>query len=200
MFRKHNITCLCKWQLPSKFPVKCSSHTRNSKSTPTLREGMCLRPLGRPTTNSSSLQRLEERTCGFFSVKSAESVLVGLECLVEGFSARGFWVRLSPELSRFLIQISFRFRKWDWVKYYDMSRDRTTHATMYVLILSTSLNIFSFLEELSNHLYIYIYIKILIEFGIPRKLVRLINMNLTETYSKVRVGKNMSDRSLLGMV
>ena len=30
--------------------------------------------------------------------------------------------------------------------------------------------------------------KILIEFGIPRKLVRLIKMSLTETYSRVRVG------------
>jgi len=36
--------------------------------------------------------------------------------------------------------------------------------------------------------------KILIEFGIPRELVRLIKMSLTETYSKVRVGKNVSDR------
>ena len=36
--------------------------------------------------------------------------------------------------------------------------------------------------------------KILIEFGTPRKLVRLIKMSLTETYSRVRVGKNVSDR------
>ena len=36
--------------------------------------------------------------------------------------------------------------------------------------------------------------KILIEFGIPRKLVRLIKISLTETYSRVRVGKNVSDR------
>ena len=36
--------------------------------------------------------------------------------------------------------------------------------------------------------------KILIEFGIPRKLVRLIKMSLTETYSRVWVGKNVSDR------
>ena len=35
---------------------------------------------------------------------------------------------------------------------------------------------------------------ILIEFGIPRKLVRLIKMSLTETYSRVRVGKNVSDK------
>jgi hypothetical protein len=35
--------------------------------------------------------------------------------------------------------------------------------------------------------------KILIEFGIPKKLARLIKMSLTETYSRVRVGKNVSD-------
>jgi len=34
---------------------------------------------------------------------------------------------------------------------------------------------------------------ILIEFGITIKLVRLITMCLTETYSRVRVGKNLSD-------
>jgi hypothetical protein len=36
--------------------------------------------------------------------------------------------------------------------------------------------------------------KILIEFGIPRKLEKLIKMSLTESYSRVRVGKNVSDR------
>jgi len=34
---------------------------------------------------------------------------------------------------------------------------------------------------------------ILIEFGVPKKLVRLVKMFLTETYSRVRVGKNVSD-------
>ena len=34
---------------------------------------------------------------------------------------------------------------------------------------------------------------ILIEFGVPRKLVRLVKMCSTETYSRVRVGKNLSD-------
>ena len=34
---------------------------------------------------------------------------------------------------------------------------------------------------------------ILIEFGIPMKLVRLIKMCLNETYSRVRVGKHWSD-------
>ena len=35
---------------------------------------------------------------------------------------------------------------------------------------------------------------VLIEFGISRELVRLIKMCLTETYSRVRVVKNLSDR------
>ena len=34
---------------------------------------------------------------------------------------------------------------------------------------------------------------VLFEFGIPKKLVRLIKMCLTEAYSRVRVGKNLSD-------
>ena len=34
---------------------------------------------------------------------------------------------------------------------------------------------------------------ILIEFGVPKKLVTVIKMCLTETYSRVRVGKNLSD-------
>ena len=34
---------------------------------------------------------------------------------------------------------------------------------------------------------------ILIEFGIPKKLVRLIKMCLNETYSRVRMGKNLSE-------
>ena len=34
---------------------------------------------------------------------------------------------------------------------------------------------------------------ILVEFGIPKKRVRLIKMCLTETYSRVQVGKNLSD-------
>jgi len=34
---------------------------------------------------------------------------------------------------------------------------------------------------------------ILIEFGVPMKLITLIKMCLTETYSRVRVSKNLSD-------
>jgi len=36
--------------------------------------------------------------------------------------------------------------------------------------------------------------KTVIEFGISRKLVRLVKMSLTETYSRIRVGKNVSER------
>jgi hypothetical protein len=35
---------------------------------------------------------------------------------------------------------------------------------------------------------------ILLEFGIPKKLVKLIKMCLNETYSRVRVGKFLSDK------
>jgi hypothetical protein len=35
---------------------------------------------------------------------------------------------------------------------------------------------------------------ILIEFGIPRKLVGLIKICLSETYSRVCIGKNLSDK------
>jgi len=34
---------------------------------------------------------------------------------------------------------------------------------------------------------------VLIKFGIPKKLVRLIKLCLTETYNRVRLGKNLSD-------
>jgi hypothetical protein len=34
---------------------------------------------------------------------------------------------------------------------------------------------------------------ILMEFGIPKKLIRLIKMGLSETYRRVRVSKNLSD-------
>ena len=46
----------------------------------------------------------------------------------------------------------------------------------------------------------YDSVRILIEFGIPRKLVRLIKMSLTEIYSRVRVGKNYLTGPLLGKV
>jgi hypothetical protein len=38
---------------------------------------------------------------------------------------------------------------------------------------------------------------ILIEFGIPMKLVRLIKMNLNETCIKVRISKHLSDNVLI---
>jgi len=39
---------------------------------------------------------------------------------------------------------------------------------------------------------------ILIEFGVSKKLVRLMKTCLTETYSRVRVGKNLSDMFPVG--
>jgi hypothetical protein len=41
---------------------------------------------------------------------------------------------------------------------------------------------------------LYNILNILIEFGLPMKLVGLIKMCLNETYSKVRIGKHLSDR------
>jgi len=37
------------------------------------------------------------------------------------------------------------------------------------------------------------FYNIAIEFGIPMKLVRLVKMGFNETYSRVRVGKNLFD-------
>ena len=59
-------------------------------------------------------------------------------------------------------------------------------------------------NEAVHHLFIYfkkaydsvrreVLYNIFIEFGVPKKLVRLVKMCLTETYSRVWVGKNVSD-------
>jgi hypothetical protein len=39
-----------------------------------------------------------------------------------------------------------------------------------------------------------VFYNILLEFGIPKKVVRLIKMCLNETYSKVCIGKLLSDK------
>jgi hypothetical protein len=41
---------------------------------------------------------------------------------------------------------------------------------------------------------------ILIEFGVPMKLIKVIKMCLNETYSEVRIGKYLSDSFLFKMV
>ena len=41
---------------------------------------------------------------------------------------------------------------------------------------------------------------ILMKFGTPKKLIRLIKMCLTETYNTVRVGKNLSDMFPIRMI
>jgi hypothetical protein len=38
---------------------------------------------------------------------------------------------------------------------------------------------------------------ILIEFGVPLEVVRLIKLYLNETYSKIRIGKHLSDNFLI---
>jgi hypothetical protein len=38
------------------------------------------------------------------------------------------------------------------------------------------------------------WINILLEFGMPKKLLRLIKMCLNETFNKVRIGKLLSDK------
>jgi hypothetical protein len=50
------------------------------------------------------------------------------------------------------------------------------------------------LKEASDSVKREVLYNILLEFGIPKKLVRLIKMCLNETYSKVRIGKLLSDK------
>jgi len=38
---------------------------------------------------------------------------------------------------------------------------------------------------------------ILNEFGVPKKLLKIIKVSLNETYRKVRIGKNLSDTFLI---
>jgi len=50
-----------------------------------------------------------------------------------------------------------------------------------------------YFKEAYDSVWREVFYNILIVFGVPQKLVRLIKMYLTETYSRVRVGKNLSD-------
>ena len=64
-------------------------------------------------------------------------------------------------------------------------------ATGRLLLIYSALD--KYLRKNGNSMKKFIY-KILLEFDIPRKPVRLIKMSLTETYSRVRVDKNVSDK------
>ena len=60
--------------------------------------------------------------------------------------------------------------------------------------------VYQLLVDLKKTYYLFrrkVLYKILIQFGIPVKLVRLIKMCLTETFSGVRIGKNLSNVMLI---
>jgi hypothetical protein len=59
------------------------------------------------------------------------------------------------------------------------------HATVHQLFIDSKKAYDSVRRE--------ILYNILIEFGVPKKLVRLIKMCLTETHCRIQVGKNLSD-------
>ena len=61
----------------------------------------------------------------------------------------------------------------------------------FVVYLAT---LFIDLKEAYDSVRREVLYNILMEFGIPKKLIKLIKMCLTETYSRVWVGKNFSDR------
>ena len=67
------------------------------------------------------------------------------------------------------------------------------YKTRNWLLLNLSRELFIDFKKAYDSVRREVLYKILIEFGIARKLVRLIKMGLTETYSRVRVGNNVSD-------
>ena len=69
-----------------------------------------------------------------------------------------------------------------------LTKDLDTLSTLYKRVL------FINFKKAYDSVRREVLYKILIEFGIPSKLVRLIKMSLTGIYSRVRVGKNVSDR------
>ncbi|KAJ4432151.1 hypothetical protein ANN_20767 [Periplaneta americana] len=82
------------------------------------------------------------------------------------------------------------------------SRGNSTKSTHGIFILEKKLEykgtvhqLFIDFKKAYNSVTLEVLYDILIEFGIPKKLVRLIKMFLGETYSRVRIGQFLSDTS-----
>jgi hypothetical protein len=70
---------------------------------------------------------------------------------------------------------------------------RHEQATREVNLIICTLQLFVDFKKACDSVRREVLYNILIEFGVPLKLVRLIKMCLKETYGKVRVGKHLSD-------
>jgi hypothetical protein len=74
-----------------------------------------------------------------------------------------------------------------WIRFSTDTREKREHnGTVHQLFLDFKKAYDSIKRE--------VLYNILVEFGIPKKLVRLIKICLNETYSKVRIGKLLSDK------
>jgi hypothetical protein len=67
-----------------------------------------------------------------------------------------------------------------------LEKKREYNGTVHQLLIELKIAYESFKGE--------VLYNILLQFGIPKKLVRLIKMCLNETYSKIRIGKLLSDK------
>ena len=99
--------------------------------------------------------------------------------------------RLPPYLEEFLVIISVDF---------ECNRSTTDHIFYIRQILEKKWEyneavhrLFIDLKKAHNSVRREVLYNILIEFGIPMQLVRLLKMCLNETYSRVRIDKHLSD-------